>query len=138
MAPERLRIGDDIKAFLKRQRIRYTESQNLEAVVPIVDAIYMTRIQWEWDRAAGVDTGIQGGQYDPRFVFKREYLDRMKKRSCLMHPLPKLNEIDPELNYLDDPRIVYWRQERNGMWIRAALIASVFGLSEKIVERSTG
>ena len=138
VAPERLRIGDDIKAFLKRQRIRYTESQNLEAVVPIVDAIYMTRIQWEWDRAAGVDTGIQGGQYDPRFVFKREYLDRMKKRSCLMHPLPKLNEIDPELNYLDDPRIVYWRQERNGMWIRAALIASVFGLSEKIVERSTG
>ena len=132
VAPERLRIGDDIKAFLKRQGIRYTESDSLDAIVGIVDAIYMTRIQWEWDRAGGASA--DNGQYDPRFVFKREHLDKMKKKSCLMHPLPKINEIDPTLDYVDDPRIVYWRQERNGMWIRAALIARIFGFQQKIMD----
>ncbi len=131
VAPDRLRIGDDIKAFLKRQHIRYSELDNLEEIVPVVDAIYMTRIQWEWDKAAGATVGGEG-QYDPRFVFRREYLDRMKKKSCLMHPLPKINEIDPELDYIEDPRIVYWRQERNGMWIRAALIARIFDVDKKI------
>ena len=133
VAPERLRISEDIKDFLKRQHIRYTESENIEAIVPIVDAIYMTRIQWEWDQPAGGDTS-KGGAYDPRFVFKKEYLARMKKRSCLMHPLPKINEIDPELDYVDDPRVVYWRQERNGMWIRAALMARIFEVAERILE----
>jgi aspartate carbamoyltransferase catalytic subunit len=133
VAPERLRISDDIKDFLKRHNIRYTESESLDAIVPIVDAIYMTRIQWEWDRVAGEKAGVQGAKYDPRFVFKKEYLARMKKVSCLLHPLPKINEIDPELDYVDDPRVVYWRQERNGMWIRAALIVRVFGLQEKVM-----
>ena len=135
VAPERLRIGDDIKEFLKRQNIRYTESENLEAVIPIVDAVYMTRIQWEWDKLAGAGKSPGGGQYDPRFVFKKEYLNRMKKCSCLMHPLPKINEIEPELDYTDDPRVVYWRQERNGMWIRAALIARIFDVDRAILGR---
>jgi len=137
VAPERLRIGDDIKAFLKRQNIRYTESESLEAVIGIVDAVYMTRIQWEWDQAAGAKSA-ESGQYDPRFVFKKEYLAKMKKKSCLMHPLPKINEIDPELDYTDDPRVVYWRQERNGMWIRAALIARIFDVHEKILDYYRG
>ena len=55
----------------------------------------------------------------------------MKKRACLMHPLPKINEIDPTLD--KDPRVVYWRQERNGMWIRAALIARIFEVDDKIL-----
>ena len=136
VAPERLRISDDIKVFLKRQHIRYTESENIEAIVPIVDAIYMTRIQWEWDKAAGA-TAPAGGEYDPRFVFRKEYLARMKKRSCLLHPLPKINEIDPELDYSDDPRVVYWRQERNGMWIRAALVARIFDVDKEILDYKT-
>ena len=132
VAPERLRIGNDIKDFLKRNHIRYTESENLDAVISILDAVYMTRIQWEWDRAAGADSA-KDGEYDPRFVFKKEYLDKMKKKSCLLHPLPKINEIDPELDYSDDPRVVYWRQERNGMWIRAALIARIFEVDKQIM-----
>lgn len=134
VAPERLRIGDDIKAFLNRQHIRFTETDNIDAVVPIADAIYMTRIQWEWDKAAGATVASEG-QYDPRFCFRKEHLARMKKKSCLLHPLPKINEIDPELDYSEDPRIVYWRQERNGMWIRAALIARIFEVDQQILAR---
>jgi aspartate carbamoyltransferase catalytic subunit len=132
VAPERLRIGDDIKSFLERLNIPFTESDSIDKVVPIADAIYMTRIQWEWDKASGASFA-QDGQYDPRFCFRAEHLDKMKPNSCLMHPLPKINEIDPLLDYIDDPRIVYWRQERNGMWIRAALIARIFDMDKVIM-----
>jgi len=133
VAPKELRIGADIRAFLKRHNIPFTETEDLASVVSEVDAIYMTRVQGEWDQKEG-STGDKS-RSDPRFVFKREYLDRMKKRSCLMHPLPKVNEIDPELDYVDDPRVVYWRQERNGMWIRAALIAHIFEVEDRIRTR---
>jgi aspartate carbamoyltransferase catalytic subunit len=132
VAPDRLRIADDIREFLVGSDIPYTETDDLAAVVGEVDAVYMTRIQWEWDLAAA-GAGPAEGASDPRFVFKREYLDSMKPDACLMHPLPKLNEIDPALDYSDDPRVVYWRQERNGMWIRAALIARIHGLQERIM-----
>ena len=49
-----------------------------------------------------------------------------------MNPLPKINEIDPALDYCEDPRVVYWRQERNGMWIRAALIARIFDVDKNV------
>ena len=132
VAPERLRIGDDIKEFLEHNNMPFRETDDLGAVVAEADAIYMTRIQWEWDAAEGL--AQKDGESDPRYVFKREYLERMKPISCLMHPLPKINEIDPELDYVDDRRLVYWRQERNGMWIRAGLIARVFGLNDVIMD----
>ena len=133
VSPDRLRIGDDMKAFLEEVNIPYTETEDLASVVGIADAIYMTRIQWEWDSDQGLTPNE--GKSDPRFVFKKEYLEKMKPRSCLMHPLPKINEIDMDLDYVDDPRLVYWRQERNGMWVRAALIATVFGKDEEIMAR---
>jgi len=46
----------------------------------------------------------------------------------------KLHEIDPEFDYVDDKRIVYWRQERNGMWMRVAIIAKLFGVDAAILE----
>jgi len=131
VSPERFRIGEDIKEFLDHHNMPFRETDDLESVVGEADAIYMTRIQWEWDSAEGL--AERHGESDPRFVFRTEFLDKMKPKSCVMHPLPKINEIDPELDYLDDPRLVYWRQERNGMWIRAGLIARVFGLSDVIM-----
>ena len=133
VAPEHLRIGDDIKDFLRRQSMQFEETESLEEVIPEADAIYMTRVQGEWDKQEGGSTGEKSSS-DPHFVFKKEYLARMKKTACLMHPLPKINEIDGELDYIDDPRVVYWRQERNGMWARAALIATVFGVHTEISE----
>lgn len=132
VAPEQLRIGADIRAFLKRNNVPFEECDDLAPVVEQADAIYMTRIQWEWDaKKEGGEAG-QRGQQDPRFVFKKEYLARMRPKSCLMHPLPKVNEIDLALDYSDDPRVVYWRQERNGMWVRAALIAHIMEVDDKI------
>ncbi len=139
VAPDHLRIGADIRAFLKRHNVTYAEADSLDAVVGEADAIYMTRIQWEWDvkkEGGATDALKHGGQGDPRFVFTRAHLSKMKAKSCLMHPLPKVNEIEPELDYVEDPRVVYWRQERNGMWARAALIAHLMDVDEKIVNCS--
>ena len=133
VAPERLTIGQDIKDFLDSLNVPYIETEDLESAIPEADAIYMTRIQWEWDDAGGMTT--DSGRSDTRFIFRKEFLERMKPRSCLLHPLPKINEIAPELDYLDDPRLVYWRQERNGMWIRAGLTARVLGVHDAIMDR---
>jgi aspartate carbamoyltransferase catalytic subunit len=50
-----------------------------------------------------------------------------------MHPLPKRDEVEEEVDYADDPRVVYWRQERNGMWLRVAVIAKLFGVDDQIL-----
>ena len=52
-----------------------------------------------------------------------------------MHPLPRRYEIDVEVD--KDPRAVYWRQERNGMWMRTALIAYIFGVEKEIIRELT-
>ena len=137
VAPERLRIGADIRAFLKRHNVAFDEADSIDDIVGKADAIYMTRIQWEWDakKEGGAAEGQKhGGQYDPRYVFRKELLGKMKPKSCLMHPLPKVNEIESELDYVEDSRVVYWRQERNGMWARAALIAHIMDVDDKIAK----
>ena len=85
----------------------------------------MTRIQNEYH-----DDGIAGDDEYPAFYFRKKHLDVISPHCVIMHPLPRRYEIDVEVD--QDPRAVYWRQERNGMWIRAALIAHIFGLDEDI------
>ncbi|MBU2068264.1 aspartate carbamoyltransferase [Patescibacteria group bacterium] len=124
VSPRHLRMKKDIKDFLKRHKISYQEENNFKKVIPLADVIYMTRIQDEWDKGKNKQKSHESvGQ---GFKFKAEYLNLMKKKSILMHPLPKRDEIDVELDYCGDPRIIYWRQERNGMWARVALIAMIF------------
>jgi len=128
VAPNHLRMKDDIKDFLKRHNIYYFEWDDLEYIISEADAIYMTRIQDEWD------TPGEKEEFDPiKYRFKKEYLDLMKPNAVLMHPLPKRDEIDVELDYCGDPRVVYWRQERNGMWLRVALIAIIFQKEAEIL-----
>ncbi len=127
VSPDYLKMGDDIKSFLRRRRIKFTETDNLSKSIKNVDAIYMTRIQDEYD--------INGESKDidySKFHLTREHLRVMRGNTIIMHPLPRRAEIDPAID--DDPRAMYWRQERNGMWIRAALIAHIFGVDTAILE----
>lgn len=120
VAPPELQIGDDILKQLDAAGMPYEISYDFEKVIPEVDAIYMTRIQDEWD----VD-GESRKINTESFYFKKEHLQILKPTAVIMHPLPRRLEIDPAVD--SDPRAVYWRQVRNGMWIRAALILSIFG-----------
>jgi aspartate carbamoyltransferase catalytic subunit len=127
VSPNYLKIGDDIKQFLKRHRIKFKESDNLQRSIRNVDAIYMTRIQDEYD----INNESKDIDYSA-FHLKREHLKNIKSNTIIMHPLPRRTEIDPTID--DDPRAMYWRQERNGMWMRAALIAHIFKVQGVILD----
>lgn len=119
VAPEGLQIGQDILDLLDEAGTNYVVTQDFQSVMPIADAIYMTRIQDEWDDESSSTTGSSD------FRIGAEHMDIIKDTTVIMHPLPRRQEISTDID--NDPRAVYWRQMRNGMWIRAALILYTCG-----------
>jgi len=65
-----------------------------------------------------------------RYGFTAEHLSLLKPDAVVMHPFPRRHEISKDVDR--DPRAMYWRQMRNGMWVRAALIATIFGCDRGI------
>jgi len=130
VAPERLKMKVDIKSFLLRHNIPFYETDDLREVIGEVDATYMTRIQDEHDKGGKKD---EPAPVDPRFQFKFEYLDLMREHAVILHPLPKRDEIDLRVDDCGDPRVAYWDQERNGVYTRLALIATIFEKEQEIL-----
>ncbi len=127
VAPPAYQIGEDIISFLDEQKTAYKVTGDFEKVIPEVDAIYMTRLQDEWDQEEGNHAGIDIENYS----FKKRHLELLKPDGIIMHPLPRRREIDAEVD--SDPRAAYWRQVRNGMYMRVALIAGIFHRDTKIL-----
>lgn len=125
VSPDVFRMNDDIKDFLRRHGIPFYETSDFTSVMSEVDAIYMTRIQKEYAE----DAAHEADTY-PEFHFKKEHLSIIQPHCAILHPLPRRYEIDVEVD--KDPRAAYWRQERNGMWLRAALIAYIFRVDQEI------
>ncbi|HBL15880.1 MAG TPA: aspartate carbamoyltransferase [Elusimicrobia bacterium] len=126
VAPEAFRMEPDILAFLNRHQIPHRETDDLASTLKEADAVYMTRIQDEHD--AGGES--QRVDYSP-FHIGTAQMAKLPKHAVLMHPLPRREEIHPDVD--KDPRAVYWRQERNGMWIRTALIAYLFRMEKAVL-----
>jgi aspartate carbamoyltransferase catalytic subunit len=99
-----------------------------EAVSESVDAIYVTRLQQEWD-----DGSAPLGTADA-FVLRPELRARLRPDCLILHPLPRVNEL-PDA-WTDHPGFLIWRQVRNGMWVRSALMAWVFGADDAILARA--
>lgn len=127
-APEAFRMNPDILDFLRRHDIPFRETDDLDSALKDADAVYMTRIQDEHDKS-GESAKVD---YSP-FHLNAARMRLLPKSSVVLHPLPRREEIPAELD--EDPRVVVFRQERNGMWIRAALIAHIFGLDEAILAK---
>jgi aspartate carbamoyltransferase catalytic subunit len=127
ISPDQLRIRDDLRTLLQRENTEFEEAATMDAALAEVDALYVTRIQDEHD----VDGESKQIDYSPYKLTMTE-VNRMKKDAIIMHPMPRRDEIDPAID--SDPRAMYWRQERNGMWIRAALIAYVFNTEGRILD----
>ena len=119
VSPKALAVGDDIKKYLKRHAIRYEETEDLNTIIHKVDVVYQTRIQKE------------------RFVSEKEYrkfkgcytidtnlVRQMKAKSIIMHPLPRVDEISPEVDH--SPKAVYFKQAHYGLLIRMALLKYIF------------
>ena len=127
VAPPQLQVPEDVIGVLKDKGVEYSVSDDLRSAVVESDAVYMTRIQDEWDTAKGESAKID----TTRFKFGAEELALLKPDGIIMHPLPRRDEIATCCDH--DPRAMYWRQMRNGMWIRSALIATTFGLENEIL-----
>jgi aspartate carbamoyltransferase catalytic subunit len=127
VAPKELQMAEDLKGYLQEQEVAFEERDNLKEVITAVDAVYMTRIQDEYDEA-GESKRIDYSAY----YFKKEYLKILPPNAIIMHPLPRRAELPPEIDL--DKRAIYWRQVRNGMWVRVTLIASVFRKDKDIKE----
>lgn len=121
ISPEELKLPDYVKdEFLKN--CPYREVTDLDEAIPELDILYMTRIQAE--RFASAD---EYERLKNSYILKREKLSSAKPTLSILHPLPRVNEIDVDVD--DDPRAHYFEQAANGRYVRMALI--LFSLSEK-------
>jgi aspartate carbamoyltransferase catalytic subunit len=126
VAPSPFQIGRDILDLLDRTGVKYELSEDFDGMIRAADAVYMTRVQDEWDAEKGESARVDVSRYS----FTAAHLGILKPDAVVMHPFPRRSEISTDVD--TDPRAVYWRQMRNGMWIRTALIASIFGCDDEI------
>ncbi len=116
ISPEELKLPDYIKTdVLEKNNMEYVETNNMEKYMPELDILYMTRVQQE--RFFNEDDYIRLKDY---YILNMEKLETAKKDLCIMHPLPRVNEIAVEID--DDPRACYFKQAKYGKFIRMALI----------------
>ena len=121
IAPDAFQIAEDLRTWLLGRGVAHGCTDRLHEVLGELDALYVTRLQKEYD------TGEESAGFDhSRFSVGRRELAMLPERSIVMHPLPRGPELDPVVD--DDPRAMYWRQERNGMWMRVALLVKMFGV----------
>ena len=118
VAPEQVAMGRDIKNQLDRHGVPWHETDDLDAVLPNVDVVYQTRIQKERFADEASYLAVKGV-----YVLDARSLARMRRDAIVMHPLPRLDEIAQEVD--GDPRAAYFRQARNGVQVRMALLDMV-------------
>ncbi len=119
-----LSLPDYMKALMKRAGCDYTECPSLPAAVGDIDVLYMTRIQQERFASAAEYEKQKGA-----FVLDRETLKKARYGLKILHPLPRVDEIDYAVD--DDPRAVYFEQTEYGMYARMALILHILDGSQK-------
>jgi len=115
VAPPQVAMREDIKEHLDEHHVPWVETQDLDQVLPQVDVIYQTRIQKERFSDEASYLALKGV-----YRIDASTLAQMKKEAIVMHPLPRVDEIAPEVDA--DPRAAYFRQARNGLYIRMALL----------------
>ena len=124
ISPKELRIPQYIRQeVLDKNNIEYCEVEKIEEVIESLDILYMTRIQKE--RLFNEDEYLR---LKDSYILDARKMDRAKKDMIVMHPLPRVNEIDIEVD--KDVRAAYFKQAEFGMYVRMALIAKLLGVVE--------
>lgn len=124
ISPEELKLPSYVKKeVLQKNGIEYVQTTDLEAVMPELDILYMTRVQRE--RFFNEEDYLR---LKDSYILTPEKLDNAKADLSILHPLPRVNEISVAVDR--DPRACYFRQVRYGRYIRMALILMLLGLEE--------
>ena len=119
VSPETLRMRREVLQTIK-ERIPVTEKTSLEKIVPLVDVLYVTRIQKERFPDPAEYAKVKGS-----YRVDLQSLSEAKKDLIILHPLPRVDEIATEVD--DTPYARYFQQVRNGIVVRMALLALILG-----------
>ena len=122
IAPEELRVPEYVrKEVLDKNGIPYEEVERMQEVLPELDMLYMTRVQRE--RFFNEEDYIR---LKDSYILDAAKMELAKKDMMVLHPLPRVNEIAVEVD--KDPRALYFKQAKYGMYVRMALIMSLLGV----------
>ena len=122
ISPEELKLPSYVKKdILQKKGIPYTQTTDLESVMPELDVLYMTRVQKE--RFFNEDEYVR---LKDSYILTPEKLRTAKESLSILHPLPRVNEISVAID--DDPRACYFKQALNGKYMRMALILKLLGV----------
>ena len=125
IAPPELRVPQYIIDMLEKAGAEYKQVETMEAVMPEIDILYMTRLQRE--RFFNEEDYIR---LKDTYILNMEKLANAKKDMAILHPLPRVNEISVEVD--DDPRAAYFRQALCGKYIRMALILNLLNIVKEV------
>lgn len=115
VSPETLRVRSDVREFLDRRDVRYQEVRDLRTVAPRADVVYVTRAH-----TGRLQHALRFDADEGFYSITPEVMDLLPPHARVLHPLPRGEELPPELD--DDPRIAIFRQVRNGLAVRMALL----------------
>jgi aspartate carbamoyltransferase catalytic subunit len=120
VSPEELKLPSYVKRKIKENQLEYYQYTDMNEVIPKVDILYMTRIQKE-----RFSDPIEYERVKNAYILKNEMLDRSKENLRVLHPLPRVNEIETDVD--TNPKAYYFQQALNGVYVRQALLASILG-----------
>jgi aspartate carbamoyltransferase catalytic subunit len=122
ISPDELKLPGYIKeGVLDKKGLPYEETKDLDSVIGQLDILYMTRVQKE--RFFNEEDYLR---LKDSYILTPEKMKKARADMSVLHPLPRVNEIDVAID--DDPRAVYFRQVRNGKYIRMALVLKMLGI----------
>jgi aspartate carbamoyltransferase catalytic subunit len=116
ISPDNSKVKPGIKKHQEEHNIRYKESENLEKYLSRADVVYMTRIQKE-----RFDDPKEYEKAKGNYILDMNNVPNMKESSIIMHPLPRVDEIDASVD--NNHRAKYFKQAQNGLYVRMALLA---------------
>jgi len=122
ISPKELKLPEYlVNEVLIKNNVEFVETENLDEAMDKLDILYMTRVQRErfFNEADYV-------RLKDTYILTSDKLERAKETMRVLHPLPRVNEISVEVD--NDPRACYFRQAKNGKYIRMALIMKLLGI----------
>jgi aspartate carbamoyltransferase catalytic subunit len=120
VSPGLLRMPEEITANLKGKGMKIVETEDMMEAANASHLIYMTRIQKERFADLSEYEKVKGS-----FIINQTFLNKLKKKITILHPLPRVDEIHPDVDTYSGA--AYFRQMRNGVFVRMALLAMIFG-----------
>ncbi len=121
VSPPELKLPSSVKMHIKEKNLEYYQYTDLSEVIPMADIIYMTRIQRE-----RFSDPIDYEKVKNAYILNRGLLTNTKTNMKILHPLPRVNEINEDVD--DLPQAYYFQQALNGLYVRQAILKLILGL----------